>query len=411
MFFRLVFYIFIVNLMMPQAWAQVPLSLDQAIQEALGENRSLKAKQSQVQAAKARIGVERSLEDPMLGIEFEEVPTNTWDVTQGMMANYSVIQKFPFPSKLITKGKKAKKEYLSRKSEYDAAKLEIRRHTEHAYHELYFLERAIKINRELQTLFVKLTASEKGRYDTGKGSAQNFLKAQTELEKMRSEAALLEAKRTISQARLNILRHRDPSEKIRLAELPKMGHTMIPYAELEKQVLESHPEVQAAQKMWEANKSNVSFETQQNLLPDFQARFSYNQRFRQNDAWTVEGMITIPFVWGKNRKSLKEALALREKSKQEWLSMKDESGAALKETYALFESAKQMDAILRGRALPQAALALRSAEAAYESGQGDFLMLIDSAREFKKMKLDALMAFVETHRAYSDLYYATGGVL
>ncbi|OGQ05880.1 MAG: hypothetical protein A2W61_07870 [Deltaproteobacteria bacterium RIFCSPLOWO2_01_44_7] len=389
------------------AWGET-LTIEGAVSQALGENPQLKAKESMLDAAKARIGIARSLEDPMIGVEFYDVPINTTDIKQGMETNYSIIQKIPFPSKLITQGTVAKKMYEAEKSSYEMGRIDIIVQTEHAFHELYFLERSFKINQELQGLFRKLVASEEGRYTTGDKTSQDFLKAKVELDKLQSEAALLEAKKIQAKAMLNILRHRNPGEEINLAELPRHDHPFPSYEEFEKKVLEGHPELKAAQSSVEAQKANLSLARQQAVLPDIQARFTYAQRPNLIDAWTAEGMINIPFFWGKNRKVIKEAQAMKKVAENELLNVQNERLATIKETYARFESSKKSYDLFRGKVLSHATLALKSSEATYETGKEDFLSLIDSARGFKEAKLGTLEAFVEYHKAITHLKLAVG---
>lgn len=384
------------------------LTIEQAVQEALNKNPHLKAKEANVEASKARIGQARSLDDPVLGVQFYDVPINTLDINRGMETNYSITQKLPFPSKLITKGTLAKKNYLMEQKALETEKIDILVQTEHAFHDLYLLEKSLQINQELQSVFKRFEASEEARYETGNKTSQNFLKARLELEKLQTEALLFQAKQIQTQATLNILRDRRPGEEIYLAELPREDHPLPSYETLEKEVLERHPELKMARLQKEASKANVSLMRQEAVIPDLQAGFTYNQRFGQVDAWTAEAMVNIPFVWGKNRKALKEALARRQASEEEFLNIQNEKLSMLKEAYAKLESAKQSEELYRKKVLPSAALALKSAEAAYETGKEDFLTLLDAARSFKEAKLGALEAFVDYHRAMTHLKLASG---
>lgn len=384
------------------------LTIDEAVLQALAENPGLQASEALVQAQKARISIERSLDEPMAGVEFYDVPINTTDITQGMETNYSFVQKFPFPSKLATKSGMAKKKYWAQKNIYENAKISVRVETEHAFHDLYYLERALKINRELQGLFQKLVSSLEAGYATTHEPSQNFLKARVELEKLQSEAAMLEARQVGAQARLNILRHRHPSEPVRLAELPNIAHAVPAYKEFEKRMLTSHPELKASEFSAAAAKSNVTLARQELVLPDFQTRFTYAERYALQDAWTGEVMINIPFLWGKRRKEIQESVAMRRAAERELASVRNDRLAMLGESYANWESSKKSHQIFRGRVLPHAALALQSARSIFETSPNDFLSLIDAARTFKEAKLGELEARVEVHKALTHLKLALG---
>ena len=391
------------------AFPQPILTLEEAVAEALGDNPQLKAKEASVDAYKAKIGVAKSLEEPMAGVEFYQVPLNTAAVDRAMDIDYSLIQKFPFPGKRSAKKHVAEENYFAEQSSYEVDRLSVQTKTEHAYHELYYAERAFSINKELQSIFSKLASSEQAKYTTGKNFSQNFLKSKVELQRLESEAAQLEAKKIQAQAMLNILRHKNPNEEIHLAELPSQNHPIPSYEELEQRVFQKHPELKMAGYDAAASKESVSLAKKERALPDFQLRGTYVQRFGQIDAWTTEAMITIPFLWGKNRKALQEAQALERESQQKLLSVQDEKLGSLKEAYARLESNKKSYELFKTKVLPNASVALKSAQAAYETGAEDFLNYVDTARAFKEAKLETLQAFIDYHKAITDLKYAVGG--
>ncbi|MBI4125744.1 MAG: TolC family protein [Deltaproteobacteria bacterium] len=391
----------------PPANARGPLTIEAAVQEALQANPALMAAGKEVEAAKARIHSARSLNDPMVGVEFEEVPVTTSDITQGMMTNYVLTQDLPFPTKLAAKSKAAKKNYLAEQNSYEAEKIDLMMAVEHSYHHLYLFEHSLGINRELQGVFQRLAAAEQAKYQTGGNTSQNFLKARVEAEKLKNEEALLEAERVMALAQLNRLRNKNPGEEVSLAGLPSL-HPVSSHDALEEKFFKKNPEVKSAKLRAEAFKADASLAKQEAWIPDLQARFAYNQRYNQQDAWTGGAMINLPFVWGKKRKEAREAKAMAQAARHALRDVENERLARLEESYARLESARQSHAIFKEKILPQAQLALKSSEAAYQTGQDDFLSLIDAAREFKEVKLSALEAFVNYHRAVTDLKGAVG---
>lgn len=384
------------------------LTLDEAVSEALEANPALKAQEAEVGAYQARIGAAKSLDDPMLGVEFYDVPIDTIDVTKGMETNYSVIQKIPFPGKRAARGRIARNEFLAQKSVLEGHRIGLIVKTEHAFHDLYFLKHSETVNAELQGLWKKLVAFEEARYATGRQGSQNLAKAKLELDRLQSEESLLRAREIEAQANLNILRHRSPSEPVRLAPLPEKIHTIPTYPLFEKAVLERHPEITAREYTAASRRAGVSYAKKEASLPDFQTRFAYAKRYGVEDNWTGEMMINIPFFWSKNRKTLEEAKALQKASEWETLSARDRRLAGLKESYAHFESSENIHRLFRSQILPHATVAFRSAQSAYAAGETDFLTLVDTARQLKEAKLGGVEAFVNCHRAFTHLKEAAG---
>jgi len=384
------------------------LSLEQAVEEALQENPALKAREASVNAAKAHIGVAKSLDDPMVGVELYQVPIDTIAPDQAMDIDYSVIQKFPFPGKLKSKKRAAESEFKSEMSGYDANRLTVQVETEHAFHKLYLAEKSLTLTRQLKALFAKLAASEKARYTAGNKTAQDYLKSKSEMEILEGELALLEAEKIKAQARLNILRHKEPGESIRIADLPKHNHPFPDYKTFEEFVLKNHPELKMVEHRLNAQQAYTSFARKEASLPDIQLRGTYVSRLNTDDAWTAEAMLNIPFLWGKNRKALQESKAKERQAAQQLASQQDERLASLKETYARVESNKKSYAIYAGQIVPNMSVAMKAAEAAYKAGTTDFIGFIDTAREYKKVQLAALQALVDYHNTISDLKYAVG---
>ncbi|MBI4223545.1 MAG: TolC family protein, partial [Deltaproteobacteria bacterium] len=316
-------------------------------------------------------------------------------------------QDLPFPTKLAAKSKAAKKNYLAEQNSYEAEKIELTVAVEHSYHQLYLFDRSLGVNRELQGVFQRLAAAEQAKYQTGGNTSQNFLKARVEAEKLKNEEALLKAERVMALAQLNRLRNKNPGEEVFLAGLPSLH--MVPSRDaLEEKFFEKNPEVKSAKLRAEAFKTDASLAKQEAWIPDLQARLAYNQRYNQQDAWTAGAMINIPFVWGKKRKEAKEATAMAQAARHALRDVENERLARLEESYARLLSARQSHAIFKEKILPQAQLALKSAESAYQTGQDDFLSLIDAARGFKEATLEALEALVDYHRAVTDLKGAVG---
>lgn len=387
------------------------LTIEEAVSQALGENRELKASEAEVRAYKAKVGVEASLEDPMFGVEFEDIPLNASNPQSAEEKSYFVVQKIPFPSKLLTRGAAAQKEYLSKKSALGAQQLAIIRETEHAYHRLYLAKQSLKIISELKSLFINLAAGEEAAYLGDQSNATNFLKAKVERDRLRSEEAMLKAQEVETRSQLNILRHRDPGEDYEIGDLINHLHDLPSFDVLKERVLKNHPEITEARKAEEAMLTKASAMAQENFLPDFQTRVAYTDRDRMADAWTLELMMNVPFLWGRNYHGYRESKALAQKSKRAYEAVLEKRLSELKEVYARYESTKKVHKIYQSEVVPNASIAIQSAEAAYQSGGIDFLNMVDTLRLFEEAKLKGIEAKVEYHKAITDLKYAIGGVL
>src|SRR5262245_27713578 len=83
------------------------LTLDEAVNEVLAANQDIVAAQSRTEAAKARIPQAKALDDPEVGVMFEDVPFGE-GLKAGEEINYRLAQKLPFPGKRHTRGQAAR---------------------------------------------------------------------------------------------------------------------------------------------------------------------------------------------------------------------------------------------------------------------------------------------------------------
>ena len=192
------------------------LTFEEAIAEALSVNLDIQAAQYRSTAAKARIPQAKALDDPMVGITFEDVPIDTIDVNRGEKINYRAQQNLPFPGKRYVRGKAARfdaraVEETSRGQIGDVL-LDLKR----TYYTLYQIDRSLEVNGENQRLLRQFLGSAETWYATGKATADAPLKAQVELSKLKNEEILLEQQRITHQAHLKAKLNRTTHEEIRL---------------------------------------------------------------------------------------------------------------------------------------------------------------------------------------------------
>ncbi len=109
------------------------------IQKALDANPELKALESEWAMNRAQIGPAGSLDDPMLGFEVMNVPTNSWRLNELEMSGIqiSLAQKFPYPGKLGAQRDLATLRSQTLEHRIQQMKREIAWSIKRIYYELY----------------------------------------------------------------------------------------------------------------------------------------------------------------------------------------------------------------------------------------------------------------------------------
>jgi len=113
-----------------------PVSIGTVIDEVLKNNPELAAARSRRDAAFNRVPVARSLNDPMVGIDFEGIERGRLDIGKYMDVEYMISQEIPFPGKLSLRGRVAFQEAKMADSDYKAKERDIYARAKSAYYDL-----------------------------------------------------------------------------------------------------------------------------------------------------------------------------------------------------------------------------------------------------------------------------------
>ncbi len=131
------------------------LDLKWLIQEAVEQNPEIIAAQKRLNAAKAKIPLAKSLDDPSLRIgsfDMSNSPINIEGQTGMLQQRFGVSQKIPFPGKLRLRGEVATEESNMVEKEFQAKIQEIIALVKSAFYELYYINNAIDITEENRDL-------------------------------------------------------------------------------------------------------------------------------------------------------------------------------------------------------------------------------------------------------------------
>lgn len=361
------------------------LTLDEAVAEVLAANQDVRAAGYRVEAAKARIPQAKALEDPMVGVMFEDVPFGD-GVGSGEEINYRIEQKVPFPGKRHVRGKAARFDAEAAAANASARVRDVLLDLQRTYYDVYRIERSLEVNRENQALLRQFLGSTEIAYAAGKTTAANPLKAQVELSQLKNQEILLRQERQTHMAHLKAILSRTTHEDFRLPARLKWPRLKASLEDIEALAVETRPELKELRAAEKRDRARVT-QAKQNLIPDFSLGFEYNQRPNREDAWTGTAMINLPiFFWGKNRAEIREAKASFQAAKAEHASLEVHTRHEIEQAYSGVKASQKLVASYEREILPQAKTTLDAARTAYASGAVDFLTLIDAARAYRDLK-------------------------
>ncbi len=395
-------------------FAAETVTLDDLIRSALNNNPGVAVAEARYEAAKARIPQASALEDPRFDFEYNRMIPRMVNMTTddpGVMRTFGVSQEFPFPTKLLLRGQIAAKESQIAYAQYQEKKNAVISEVKALYAELSFIYKTIEIVRENKLLLEQLNATASSRYSLGKTSQQDVLKAQVEIAKMDNKLVMLEQRRQVVQAKLNVVLNQDPSQDLGNIALQEEPLVALSLPDLNKAAKESRQELKAFRLAVERARKTVTL-AKQEYLPDFMVRYERMERDSHLKEWAGMVGITLPiWFWQKQDFNVKEMKAELKAMEAEYRNEENAVLLEVKEKYAELDASGKLIDLYKNAYLPQAEQTLKSSLTGYEADQVDFLNVLDSTRMLLEFKLDYYKALIDYGIAFAELEKAVGKTL
>jgi outer membrane protein TolC len=400
----------------PHYYAEMSL-LRQYVGEALERNPSIKEVLARYRAALQRVPQVTALPDPVFGFSqaIRSVETRV-----GPQNNAFVLsQAFPWFGKLDLRGKVAVEEAASWYQLYRARQREVISQLKRSFYELGYIDTAIQINEEERSLLEHYEGLAETRYATGQGLQQGVIKIQAEITRVIDRLEMLERQRETLSANINTLVDRPPHDAV-----PDVGRLSLPRVKLTLEELyglgeKNRQELKAAQALIERSEKSIDL-AKKNYWPDFVvsaglvnvgdrgdlAGIALPPPDNGKNAFSLSVGINIPIWRDKYDASVQEAAESLVAQRSNYANVLNEMEFSIRDQVIRLETLQEQVDLYENALIPQAEEALRSTEAAYETGQLGVLDLLDSERVLLNVRLvnaryysDFLIALANLERA------------
>jgi len=398
------------NLTAPRNYEGPPLSLANAIEEALNKNPDLMALRQQVDIARHRPTQERALNPPMLEGTIWQWPINTLNPANTNMYMFMVGQDFPGRGKRDLRAAVAEKDIALADSDVVIRARQIVNDIRQAYTSLYIARKAIDIHLATVSLLQQIADVSQAKYATGRISQQDVLKPVLELSKLHSDIIMFDEQASLATAKLNVLLDRSPDAPIGPLVEPQEQMLLPSSADLQRMALEHQPELQRAHLEIDRAEAELA-SAKKEYKPDFTVQGGYLVMPNQTDALLGRVGITwpkAPWSRGKVDARVAEQTAAVAAATARERAMENSLRLAVQEAYVRAKSAQARAALLRTTILPQSQQTLDVSQIAYETDRVDFQALIDNERTLLDSRLDYYRAVNDFEQAIADLERAIG---
>ena len=364
-----------------QAPPAAPISVDQAVDEALHSNPQIRAQVRRLSLAQLKTTTARSLDDPMLMIRDWQTPLRKpWDLNQAQFM-ISLQQTFPGKDKRDLRARVAADDVAATADDLETMRQEVAANVRQACSSLLRNADEMRLHDQQTSVLNQAIAAALAEYTTGKAPQSDVLRAQMALTRLNEHLIELDEERDTARAQLNVLMGRAPSDDIEIAGTYRTPAVLPSTEELERLAIEHRPELAALRKQI-TKSSDESALARLALKPDYTVAAGYmlmptGSTYR--NAYMAELTMSLPSLnRARHDGEAKQADSATDVVRAELDARTSTVFLEIRQAQIALRSAQNRLKLYRDTLLPQAEANFKASTLAYQNSRGEFTNLIDS---------------------------------
>lgn len=389
------------------------LALPDLVEEALRNNREIRAAQKKYEAGLDRRSVVSSLPDPRLSLASvnagNPIPGSTLGSQDMSQLGFEFMQDLPAPGKLKLEGAMAQKEADSDGHAYRQVQLRVVSELKQAYYRWHFVRQALDVVDKDSELLQKFEKIAEARYSIGQGVQQDILRAQVETTALIKKRIAFEREEASLIAKINTLLDRPPDSPLGLPRDYAKAPLPASIDELYQAARVNAPSLRQDQAAIEKNTLAMEL-ARKDYYPDFSVGGGwYSRALGFPSVWTARVDVRLPiYFWRKQRFAVRESAQMVEQTRREYEAESRNVSFRVKDDYLMAKASDQLLDLYSKALIPQATLALDSSMASYQTGNLDFLSLLTNFLNMLEQEMSYYEEFANFHQALARLEESTG---
>ena len=387
-----------------------PLTLGQAIDEALQNNPALIALRLQFDAARRRPAQWRFLAPPTLSAQIWQWPIDTVSPLKTNMYMFTIAQEIPGRGKRDLLAAVAQRDAALAENDIATSARQTVTDLKHAYTALMVARSNVDAFADAAALLRQAADVSDAKYTAGRATQQDVLKPAAELSKLYDGALTAHQQADLASAQLNALMGRPVDAGIGPLADPS---AMVPLPSIDSLMslaVEHQPELQSARLNIDRAKAELGVVKSEGK-PDFMVQGGYMLMPQGTDAWTGQVGITWPSApWSRGKVSARiaETTSQVTASEAKLRSTENFLRLAVQQAYVRATTAATRARLLQSTIVPQTRQTLDASRVGYEADRVDFLTVLENARALVDEQLDYIHAMADLADARADLERAVG---
>lgn len=385
------------------------LTLEDVLHAVRTRNPAISSAQKLVEAQRHRVVQAGALPDPTVSVSYmgDAIPFKTQSMDPSSYRGITAMQMLPLGGKRELRREVARKEVGATEADELAVTRRLMADAKAAYYDYFYYGKALEITNRNKARLEQLADISEARYKVGKAMQSDVLRAHVEVSMLLQRAITLEQQRETAAARLNTLMGNStdsplpPATDVKKDSLPSFP-SLTPVAEA------NDPMLQKEQSMVERNKLAISL-ARKEYVPDLSVGYMYQQRPGMPDMYGMQFSVNIPiFYKSKQREGVEQAKLELASAEESHESRKLELAYELKQMHAMAANADKMLDLYDKAIIPQAELALQSAESSYSVGSVDFLTVVTNFTTINGYQIDYYRQLADYETALAKIEALTG---
>jgi len=369
-------------------------TLDDYLAFAALNNPGLKAAFYSWTAKLEKVPQMKSLPDPMLTFSYyiENVETRVgpqeWRI--------GIRQTLPWFGTLADKKNIALQTANAAYSQFEGTRLRLFYDVKKAYFDLYLLGREIQLTGEHIGLLAQWETVALTNYKNSLGQYPDIIKIQLERAKLDNKLTSLNEMKKPMVARLKAILNIPTPDDLPFPESLPDRRLNVSQDSLATLLVENNTEIKTLSYLIAKEKESIDLANKA-YFPEFSIGVDYIQTGEAlnpaiaesgKDPWIINAGINLPIWFGKNKAASKQARARFEASKNNKLQIENQLIFNLENTLFEYNDAVRKIVLYQNELIPKAEQSLNATYSAYQTGQVDFLSVVDTQRMLLDFQLD-----------------------
>lgn len=388
---------------------QSSLQLETLIAEVLKRNPNLEAASERIRAAAEVVPRVQVIDDPEFRFmsDFNNFKSNSEFLP---MLQYQISQTFPFPGKLGLKGKVAAEILKQFQNTKIATAKDLIVQAKKLYFKLVLNQQSLSINKNNREIARNIIDDSLSLYRSGTKGYEEVIKAQIELQTLDEELLTIEAEHIFIVSMLNAILNRPQNEPIGQAIEVASPATYPSFQKLEAIAMQQRPELKELKAVVMEQEMMAKL-AKREYFPDITIAAGYEQMTKNlsDNAWEASISFKIPlWVGQRQRRQVREAKAKASANMNALLGMQAMIQGQIQDILGKLKAVEEKLLLYETGLLPKVLEALKASEISYRTGKGDFLILLDTRRQYQNIELTFEGIKAERETLLAELERAIG---